>query len=95
METKLIVSNKLLYIIDKKTYINYEIIEELENNTSYIRVNHSSTPDIFYLGYQMGIESLSQAFNNSGIHSLPMVSQDKGHSQGNQTTEDKSAQGNQ
>jgi len=95
METKLIVSNKLLYIIDKKTYINYEIIEELENNQSYISVAFSSTPDIFYLGFQMGIESLSQAFNDSGIHSLPVVSEDKGHSQGDTTTEDKSAQENQ
>ena len=93
METKIAVSTKLLPKINQTLY-PYEIIEQIDTNTSYISVEHDKVSDIFFLGYQMGIEALHQANVDANIHSLPLVSQDKGYPSGNQATENKSAQGN-
>jgi hypothetical protein len=94
MKTKIAVSTKLLQVITKYKY-NYEVIEQIDTNTSYISIDHDDVRDIFYLGYQMGIEALHQAHVDANFYRLPLVSQDKGHPQGDTTTEDKSAQGNQ
>ena len=94
MKTTLIVSNKMLPIITHNKF-NYEINEQLSNEMVLITLEHVEPSDIYYLGYEMGMSALLQAHLDADIHSLPVVSEDKGHSQGDKTTEDKSAQGNQ
>ena len=94
MKTKIAVSTKLLPKINQTLY-HYEIIEQIDDNTSYISVEHDKVSDIFFLGYQMGIEALHQANVDANFHSLPVVSKDKGYTQGDTTEENKSAQGNQ
>ncbi len=72
----------------------YEVIDEGQHFYT-INIEYKHPADLFYLGCSIEIETLRQAFNDSGIHSLSLVSQDKGYSQGDKTTEDKIAQGNQ
>ena len=93
MKTTLVVGNRLLQVLTTKQ-IKYEIIEPIGTAT-LVSIEHDTVGDIFYLGLQLGIETLYQANLDANLHSLPLVSEDKGHTQGDTTTENKSTQGNQ
>jgi hypothetical protein len=89
MKTFITITKEQLTLI----IFNYEIIDEGQHFYT-INIEYHHPADLFYLGCSIGIETLFQANRTSSVHSLPVVSEDKGHSQGDTTAQDKSAQGN-